>query len=258
MPGCPSSSPAAPITRSAPAELAQWLERFVLEDGVGLIGGCCGTEAAHIAALDAMLRRIGRDRPRPAPRQRKPGLGPFGRLALRPGQPAPGERVSVDRRALQRQRLAAIPPIAGAGRLGRLRRDGPRAGQGRLAHARSLHRLCRPRRDRRHDRGGDPHARRGQRAARHQLDRIPGARSRPQALWRQADHQLDQFRGRRRGGRQAPEAGAALRHGGHRADDRRDRHGQGGRAQTRRSRAGSTISPAASTACRRRTCCSTR
>ena len=54
------------------AELAQWLERFVLEDGVGLIGGCCGTEAAHIAALDAMLRRIGRDRRRPLPRRRKP------------------------------------------------------------------------------------------------------------------------------------------------------------------------------------------
>src|SRR6516162_6217213 len=53
-------------------ELAQWLERFVLEDGVNLIGGCCGTEAAHISALDAMLRRIGRDRPRPSPRQRKP------------------------------------------------------------------------------------------------------------------------------------------------------------------------------------------
>src|SRR6516164_7388052 len=33
------------------AELAQWLERFVLEDGVNMIGGCCGTEAAHIAAL---------------------------------------------------------------------------------------------------------------------------------------------------------------------------------------------------------------
>ena len=55
-----------------PAELAQWLERFVLEDAVNMIGGCCGTEAAHIAALDAMLRRIGRDRPRPGPRQRKP------------------------------------------------------------------------------------------------------------------------------------------------------------------------------------------
>src|SRR5271155_5271247 len=57
-----------------PNELAQWLERFVLEDGVGMIGGCCGTEAAHIAALDAMLRRIGRasgdGRPRPLPRRR--------------------------------------------------------------------------------------------------------------------------------------------------------------------------------------------
>jgi 5-methyltetrahydrofolate--homocysteine methyltransferase len=53
-------------------ELAQWLERFVLEDGVNIIGGCCGTEAAHIAALDQMLRRIGRDRPRPLPKSRNP------------------------------------------------------------------------------------------------------------------------------------------------------------------------------------------
>ncbi|HEV8031714.1 MAG TPA: methionine synthase [Stellaceae bacterium] len=53
-----------------PKELAQWLERFVLEDGVNIIGGCCGTEATHIAALDQMLRRIGRDRPRPIPKAR--------------------------------------------------------------------------------------------------------------------------------------------------------------------------------------------
>src|SRR5438477_3569494 len=56
----------------SPKELAQWLERFVLEDGVNIVGGCCGTEAAHIAALDQMLRRIGRDRPRPAPKTRHP------------------------------------------------------------------------------------------------------------------------------------------------------------------------------------------
>jgi 5-methyltetrahydrofolate--homocysteine methyltransferase len=55
-----------------PRELAQWLERFVLEDGVNMIGGCCGSEAAHIAALDQMLRRIGRDRPRPLPKARHP------------------------------------------------------------------------------------------------------------------------------------------------------------------------------------------
>src|SRR3954447_12140866 len=57
-----------------PRELAQWLERFVLEDGVGIIGGCCGTEGPHIAALDQMLRRVGRahgdQRPRPLPKSR--------------------------------------------------------------------------------------------------------------------------------------------------------------------------------------------
>src|SRR3954453_3926818 len=54
----------------SPKELSQWLERFVLEDGFNIIGGCCGTEATHIAAIDQMLRRIGRDRPRPFPKAR--------------------------------------------------------------------------------------------------------------------------------------------------------------------------------------------
>jgi 5-methyltetrahydrofolate--homocysteine methyltransferase len=57
-------------------ELAQWLERFVVEDGVNMVGGCCGTDASHIAALDAMLRRLGSadgdGRPRPARRTRHP------------------------------------------------------------------------------------------------------------------------------------------------------------------------------------------
>src|SRR5229473_616110 len=71
-----------------PRELAQWLERFVIEDGVNMIGGCCGSEAAHIAALDQMLRRIGRDRPRPVPKQRQPQWTPsiaslYSQVALR-------------------------------------------------------------------------------------------------------------------------------------------------------------------------------
>jgi 5-methyltetrahydrofolate--homocysteine methyltransferase len=71
-----------------PRELAQWLERFVLEDGVNMIGGCCGSEAAHIAALDQMLRRIGRDRPRPVPKKRQPQWTPsvaslYSQVALR-------------------------------------------------------------------------------------------------------------------------------------------------------------------------------
>jgi 5-methyltetrahydrofolate--homocysteine methyltransferase len=54
------------------AEMASWVERFVVEDGVNLIGGCCGTNVEHIAALDEMLRRHGAQggKFRPAPVQR--------------------------------------------------------------------------------------------------------------------------------------------------------------------------------------------
>jgi 5-methyltetrahydrofolate--homocysteine methyltransferase len=51
-----------------PADLASWLERFIRDDGVNLIGGCCGTSVGHIAALDAMLRRHGGARPAPVER----------------------------------------------------------------------------------------------------------------------------------------------------------------------------------------------
>lgn len=56
----------------SPADMATWVERFIQEDGINLIGGCCGTSTPHIAALDAMLRRraeaTGRHRPAPVPR----------------------------------------------------------------------------------------------------------------------------------------------------------------------------------------------
>jgi len=50
------------------AEMASWIERFVAEDGVNLIGGCCGTSIEHIAALDQMLRGRGEYRPAPVVR----------------------------------------------------------------------------------------------------------------------------------------------------------------------------------------------
>jgi 5-methyltetrahydrofolate--homocysteine methyltransferase len=72
----------------APPELAQWQERFVGEDGVNLIGGCCGTEVPHIAALDAMLRRLAPDGFRPRPKGRRSVWVPaiaslYGQVALR-------------------------------------------------------------------------------------------------------------------------------------------------------------------------------
>ena len=55
-----------------PEELAKWLERFIHEDGINIVGGCCGTNEHHIAAIDAMLRRQnkGKHEGRPAPKQR--------------------------------------------------------------------------------------------------------------------------------------------------------------------------------------------
>lgn len=69
-------------------EMAKWLERFVLEDGINLVGGCCGTNIQHIAALDAMLRRVAADGFRPRPRPRNPVWIPsaaslYGAVALR-------------------------------------------------------------------------------------------------------------------------------------------------------------------------------
>ncbi len=71
-----------------PKELATWLERFIVEDGVALVGGCCGTSAEHIQALDAMLRRRAGGGARPAPVLRKPLWTPavaslYGQMALR-------------------------------------------------------------------------------------------------------------------------------------------------------------------------------
>ncbi len=53
-----------------PAELAAWHERFVVEDGINMAGGCCGTRPEHIAAVDAMLRRLGGAKYRPSPVKR--------------------------------------------------------------------------------------------------------------------------------------------------------------------------------------------
>ncbi len=39
-----------------PEEFAEWVERFVIEDGVAIVGGCCGTTPAHIRALASRLR----------------------------------------------------------------------------------------------------------------------------------------------------------------------------------------------------------
>ncbi len=55
-----------------PQELADWHQRFIEEDGVNLVGGCCGTTPAHIAAVRKMLDA----RPDKAPAARTPQWEP--------------------------------------------------------------------------------------------------------------------------------------------------------------------------------------
>jgi 5-methyltetrahydrofolate--homocysteine methyltransferase len=42
----------------SPEEYASALKRFVVEEGVSLVGGCCGTRPEHIAALSAALQDV--------------------------------------------------------------------------------------------------------------------------------------------------------------------------------------------------------
>ncbi|QDV90725.1 Methionine synthase [Phycisphaerae bacterium RAS2] len=47
-----------------PHELARWLKEFVVTDGVNLVGGCCGTTPAHLAAVVEAVHGL-----QPAPRK---------------------------------------------------------------------------------------------------------------------------------------------------------------------------------------------
>src|SRR5262249_16254880 len=49
--------------RLTPAELAAYMERFVVRDGVHMIGACCGTTQDHIRAVAQMLAPLGPERP---------------------------------------------------------------------------------------------------------------------------------------------------------------------------------------------------
>ena len=67
--GLPQLVDGKPFYPLTPEELADWLLRFVEEDGVGMVGGCCGTTPEHLAAV---VRRVGRRAPKP----RRPSHAP--------------------------------------------------------------------------------------------------------------------------------------------------------------------------------------
>ncbi len=68
LPELVDGRPSYPLT---PEELSDWARRFVVEDGVNMVGGCCGTVTSHIKALNDMLEGLGSGR-RPKPSARQP------------------------------------------------------------------------------------------------------------------------------------------------------------------------------------------
>jgi 5-methyltetrahydrofolate--homocysteine methyltransferase len=66
LPQLVNGQPSYPLTAE---ELADWMERFVVEDGLNFVGGCCGTTPEHIAHV---AKRIGER----APAKRKPSRVP--------------------------------------------------------------------------------------------------------------------------------------------------------------------------------------
>ena len=109
-----------------PEGLAEHLHRFVTEFGVSVIGGCCGTTPAHLAAVVARCADA-----TPAPRT--PVLRALRRLHLHRGPVRAGLLVPGRRRAHERQRLQGLPRGHARCRLGHLRGHGPGPGQGGLA-----------------------------------------------------------------------------------------------------------------------------
>ncbi len=70
-----------------PKELADWHRRFILEDGVNMVGSCCGSTPEHTAAVDAMLTEMGQGARPPVVRRSVhwvPGVASlYGRVDLR-------------------------------------------------------------------------------------------------------------------------------------------------------------------------------
>jgi 5-methyltetrahydrofolate--homocysteine methyltransferase len=54
-----------------PDAFADWVERFVVEDGVSIVGGCCGTSPAHIRAV---AERVGGRAPTPREPAHEPSI----------------------------------------------------------------------------------------------------------------------------------------------------------------------------------------
>ena len=135
----------------SPEEMAMWVERFIAEDGVNLVGGCCGTTPAPYRGAGRRAAQARRQRPAPGAERKRSALwGTVGCLALWPDRAPPGERLFLDRRTLQRQWQQEMAPVAGEPMIGTAAsiwgRSRSRKAPTRLMSAPPLSAVTRPRR----------------------------------------------------------------------------------------------------------------
>ena len=163
-----------------PEQISKVLGEFVERNGVGIVGGCCGTTPDHIRAI---AERVARPRAGRAPRGRPaPGQLDDDRDPARPGAGA-----DAGRRARQ---LAGLAQGEGAAARRRLRRPRPGRrgpGQRRRPRARPLRRADRaPGRGRADGGGREARLAHPAGAASDRLDRAGGDRGRARAAPRAA------------------------------------------------------------------------
>ena len=103
--GLPENVGGQVVYRLTPQEFAKWVSGFALEDGVGLVGGCCGTTPDHLAALVQRVEGL-----RPAartPETRRQAASLFQAVPMRQSPPPlmVGERANANGSREFRQRL---------------------------------------------------------------------------------------------------------------------------------------------------------
>jgi 5-methyltetrahydrofolate--homocysteine methyltransferase len=105
--GLPQNIDGRGVYPLGPEELADWLERFVREEGAGIVGGCCGTVPAHIKAVADRVG--GLEAPSRQPR-RQPETASLYQAVTMFQVPAPlivGERTNANGSREFRERLLA-------------------------------------------------------------------------------------------------------------------------------------------------------
>ena len=88
-----------------PADMAKYNETFFENNWLNMVGGCCGSTPAHIAAIKGLLKEKG-FKPRPLPAARRPKMWLSGLMStplMFPGLKLPLHRQSMHKRRSSRR-----------------------------------------------------------------------------------------------------------------------------------------------------------